>query len=225
MGIAYVGMILMFIPLIYPKFSSKKYSILWIAGAFIGMAVLNIISSTRNGGTVEADSLLMSALMSIEEMGASVRPVIESLNSAVSLDYPQTILYAFLEFIMPAGILDSIVPHSWTTHLGQWINTLHTEDNEWGFSFIAEAFVNFGYYGWLFMVFYGYLIAYLENESYKRIKEGHYLFAACFLVILARQLFYARAQIQLAIDFCRPAFYTFLFYLIFLKGKNKKVTY
>lgn len=222
MGIAYVGLILMFVPLVYPNLSSKKYSIIWMAGAFLGMAVLNIISSTRNGGTVEADSILMSALMSIEEMGASVRPLIESMNSAVSLGYPQTILYAFLEFVMPAGIVDCIVPHNWTINLGQWINTLHNENNEWGFSFTAEAFVNFGNYGWLFMIFYGYLIAYIENESYKRIKNGNYLFAACFLAILARQLFFARGQIQLSIDFCRPAFYTFLFYLFFLKRKTIK---
>lgn len=224
LGIVYLACIILVIPVLYPILIKKRFVWLWIIASFFGIGLLNIISDSRQYSLMEdisVDSWWMSFFLAISEMGGSMRPSIETMSSSVTLGNPQTILYAFLEFFIPAGILDAIVPHSWTTHLGHWINTLHDDDNEWGFSFIAEAFVNFGWWGWMFMILYGYLIAYLENESYKKIRRCNYFLAACFLAILARQIFYARAQMQLCIDFCRPAFYTYLFYIIFLSNPKK----
>lgn len=219
-GIPYFGAIFISVPIIYPRITEKKYSPIIMVAIFFGFSFISVISNLRHysigSGTSEYE-WWVSFLGTIEEMGGSARPAIETISTLNEDEYMLTIPYAVLQIFTPSTLLDSIVPSSWSVALGSWINTLHSEDNAWGFSFIAEAYANFGYYGWTFMVLYGYLISRWEIQSYKNVMKGKYLYAACFLAILCRQIFFARGQLQLGIDFFRPAFYVFLFYIVFLR--------
>lgn len=222
-AIPYFGALFISIPIIFPRIIQKKYYPFWAIGLIIGFASISIISNLRQsslGEGISENQWWMSFLATIEEMGGSERPAVETMSTIKEGNNMLTIPYAILQAFIPSSILNYIVPETWTVNLGSWINTLHNENNSWGFSFIAEAYVNFGYSGWIFMIIYGYLISSWEIKSYRNIMKGDYLFAACFLTILCRQIFFARGQLQLGIDFFRPTFYIFLFWLFFIKNNN-----
>lgn len=224
-AIPYLGALFVTVPIINRNITNKKYLPIWCSLGFIGFALISVISSTRAvalGNGFSVDSLGLSFMATIQEMGSSARPLLETMRTS-TVDYPQTFLYNTLLIFFPSSILDVITPADWQIHLGTWINTLHSDNNEWGFSFLAEAYLNFGRAGWVFMVFYGYLISLLENVSYRKILNDNYLFASCFLGILCRQIFFARAQFGLCIDFCRPAFYLFIIYILFFPHRKQPI--
>ncbi len=226
-ALPYLGALTITVPFVYPQVIKSKYIPLWALAAFIGFAFISVISSSRQstlGSGFEIDSIWLSFVNTIQEMGGSARPVIETMHNPIS-GYPQTILYNILLIFIPSNLLDFVTPEAWHTHLGTWINTLHSENNEWGFSFLAETYLNFGELGCFFMILYGYILSFLENTSYKKIINGNYLFAACFLSILCRQIFFARGQFGLCIDFCRPSLYIFIIYLLFFPKHNKSFKY
>lgn len=223
-GIVYFGALIVSLSLAFPRFTQKKYLPVWGVASFFGMAILSAISASRqSSGFAQGieGSWLLGFLASIQEMGSSSRTIIATMQEVDSTgNYFQTILYAVMEFFLPADIVNMILPDTASIAPGTWINTLHNENNEWGFSFISEAYLNYGKLGWIFMLFYGYIIAYMENISFKKyITSNNCIYALLFLPVLCRLIFYARGQMQLTVDFARPAFYAFVLLMIIKKGK------
>lgn len=223
-GIVYFGALILSLPLVFPRLTQKKYLPIWGVASFFGMAILSAISDSRQSTGfsqgVDGNSWL-GFLASIQEMGSSARTIIATMQEVDSTGtHFQTILYAIMEFFIPADVLNIILPESAAIAPGTWINTLHNDNNEWGFSFIAEAYLNYGKLGWIFMLFYGYVIAYMENISFKKyVTYNNCIYVVLFLPILCRLIFYARGQMQLTIDFARPAFYVFILLMLLKKSK------
>lgn len=225
-AIPYGGVLFIMAPIVWPSITQKKLLPIWIIVGFFCFAFISIISSLRqsslNGFAVES-SWWLSFLGTIDEMGASARPLVATMKETQNTGQVYfTIPYAILQFFIPSSLLDSIVPDNWLMNPSKWINTTHTSNNEWGFSFMAEAYLNFRYWGCLFMILYGYVIALWENKAYRKILNGSFLYAGCFLAILCRQIFFARGNLQLSIDFFRPAFYVFIIWYVVWNNKTFK---
>ena len=226
MAIIYVGALLITIPFIYPRLFQRKYYPYIFAVVFVGFSLISVISETRTGaiGTVSSGSegLLFSALSTMMEMGASQLPIMISIENFPQYQYSQTIIYFLLLGFIPAVMIDPLTPENWHIHLGTWVNEVsNTTTNELGFSWLAESYLNYGEFGWIFPILYGYFIAYAENGSLKRIMQGEYVLSICLLSFLCRQIFFARGQIGLSIDFYRPIVYVLILWIIIKHTKSK----
>lgn len=80
-----------------------------------------------------------------------------------------------------------------------------------GFSYIAEAYLNYGWFGWIFILLYGILIARLENMAYQDIMNGCF-FKITFLLWLAKQVFFARADLCLGENYIEYMIFTAVIY-------------
>ena len=155
-------------------------------------------------------------------MGISETPTLITMEAIEKgTPYMQTILFNILLGFVPSSVLEIFVPDTWTTHLGEWVNVVSgTTTTEWGYSWIAESYINYGEFGWIFTAVYGYFIAFAENYSLRKIKSGDYLLALCLISILCKQIFFARAQINLVMSFYKPCIY--ILYLWMLFGDKKR---
>lgn len=221
MAVVYVGALWLTVPMIYPQYFKKKYYPLMIVLALLLISSISIISDMRKtsvGSAYDQDSEMTALVASLNEMGISQMPTMVIIEHFHDEPYAQTILYATLLSVFPGFLLEEIVPSSWLIRVGSWAtdesNQLFTQV---GSSWLAESYLNFGEYGWLFTLFYGYLIAMAENVSLRRIMKGKYLLALCVLTCLCKQLFFVRAETILLVDYLKPCIYLGLLWLIFHK--------
>lgn len=228
MGIVYFGALLFMLPIVKPELFSKKTYLVWGIVAVLGLASINIISEMRtsslgSAATVSSDAGLAIALFnSINEMGASEYPTMITMDEvAKGFGHPQTFLYFILLGFVPSNVLDYFVPSSWSVQLGTWATQAADSYNtELGYSWIAESFMNFGAFGWIFTLFYGWFIAMAENYSIRRIRNGQVILAFCLLAYLCKQIFFARGQIYLSISFYRYSIYLIVLCLLFRLNKK-----
>ena len=230
MGIIYFGALFFILPIIKPEFFRKRTYIIWAIAAVLGLASINILSEMRTSSIGSASSLSATDLdiaifNSINEMGASEYPTIVTMSEVErGHDYPQTILYYLLLGFIPSGLLDALVPKSWTIQLGAWATEAVDSSYEIGYSWIAESYFNYGSYAWLFTMLYGWFIAMAENYSLRIINNGQKLLALCLLAFLCKQIFFARGQIYLSISFYRYSIILAIVYFLFgYKRKNKSI--
>ena len=228
MGIIYAGALLFSMPILYPRIFMRKYYAFWAIGLLLGISVLSIISTLRMqemGAISNETGLGLAFLNSINEMGISENPTIITMQQiSRGHDYIQSILYNIILGFIPDSLLKMIVPASWTTSLGQWVNeSADFQQTEWGYSWIAESYINYGQFGWIFTMVYGYFIAFAENYSLRKIKAGDYLLALCLISILCKQIFFARAQLNLFMTFYKPCIYIMFLWLIFGDKKRTKL--
>ena len=203
LAISFLCIFLIMLPITNPDLFKRKYYAVWIIGSIFFFSLLSVISSNRTSMLNDAlnteQNLLMNLYGTISEMGMSARTVTFTMDAIDqgNVDYHQTILYTLITSLVPftndlAILEEQYLPlATWVSHYaGSYTTGL-------GYSFIAEAYMNFGWWGWLFMLLYGWFIAYAEITAYRKILNGRYYWALCLLIILSRQVFYARAQIEL----------------------------
>ena len=90
-----------------------------------------------------------------------------------------------------------------------------------GGSYIAESFANFGWYGCIYTLFYGWMIAFLEGYAYQNLNSSQKrLLSIAILALLLRQVFYARAQLDLCAFDLRMLFLIWLVTIVFNKNRN-----
>lgn len=226
MCIVYVAALWLTFPMVYPKYFQKKYYPIILSLAIVAIASINILSQMRTVGISEGNDIdtgEMGVLFaSFREMGISQVPTMITIEYFQQQGYSQTILYFLLLSIFPSSILTQILPESWQLRIGAWTTDIsNTTFTQWGSSWLAEGYINYGEFAWLFTLIYGYLIAWGENGSLKRIMNGKYLLAVCILACLCKQIFYARAEMCLLIDYCKPCIYIGIIWLI---TNRKKVS-
>lgn len=229
MAIIYVGVLFLTLPIVKPNWFGRKTSYLWILVGVMGIAGLSVISELRTGTLGEMSSssemeMGMALFNSVAEMGASEYPTMITIDE-IKMGFPhsQTILYHLLLGFFPASVLNLVVPSNWTIQLGTWATEAVASDyNELGYSWIAESYMNYGSFGWLFIAIYGWFIVMAENYSLRRIKNGQYLLALCLIALLCRQIFFARGQISLCLPFYRNSIYLLIISLIFYHPIQKR---
>lgn len=225
MAIIYVGALIACASITHHQFFTKKYAIWWGAAFVFGFAMISALSTARRtaigSGSFEFN-LLYNLNSTLHEMGASAKPILYTMKYIDNGgEHYQTILFTLFHGVLPTAVTNFFGLNKWNVHLGTWVTAYSgITYTELGYSFIAEAYMNYGNVGWLFMIIYGAFIAFAENTAYKRIVEGGYLYPAVMILLLSKQVFFARGNLELIDTFYRYSFYVFIFWIIVTAARN-----
>lgn len=228
LAIRYVGVLLVTTPIVYPQYFKKRYWIIWTFVAFVGFSFLSIISANRTSNLsgdsfATEESLQFNALSTVSEMGMSAHPLVATIetNEGGTPHY-QTILVSLIRALVPISSELEIV-QSQNVHLADWVTEyVGSFSRGLGYSCIAEVYMNYGWFGWIFMFVYGYFIAYAECTAYRNIVKGKYLYAVVLLSILCVQIVWARGQFSDYVGTWRDAIYILILGLLFKSYKKNK---
>lgn len=209
----YLSVLIITVPITHPNLFKKKYALGWTIIFIVCFTLLGWTSVHRqtaiNAETISTgNSFLGYFIDTISEMGMSARTsllTIEAINSGFPTH--QTILNTLINAFIP--LVSNV----------EWITAEYISCSTWvseyaqsfysglGYCFIAEAYMNYGKYGWILLLPYGCFLAYGENTAYRRLIQGKYLYALILLVILSRQVFFARGQFDLIAGTLRISIY------------------
>lgn len=229
-AIPYITFFLITLPVTNSNLFKKKLIPIWIVGAFFFVIFLGIISSTRTEGSVDLsqsgnESTAVSFYVALADVGASAETIGLTMNECdKGMPHYQSILYSIItviprrvlklpeELFQMSGWQAMSSPGSFMSHKVGLLG--------FGFSYIAEAYLNYGWFGWIFILIYGFGIARLENMAYQDIMKG-YFFKITFLLWLAKQVFFARADLCLGENYIEYMVFTAILYKLF--GSKEKL--
>lgn len=215
-----------------PRYLSRKKVVLYILASFVFLAVSGSIAELRShdlnsilSGNVKGivqKGLFYRIGDVIQEMGSSARTILLTMHrNDIGIPHQSTIFYDFIQSFIPQDVLDAVgiyeptiaVPSAWITY--------HTNSSSGlGYSIIAEAYLNYGYSGFIFTGIYGFIVSYLELYCIKKSKEGKILVPTLIIYVLANQIFYARAHFGLATSRIRISFILMIVYYFYKKIKK-----
>ena len=212
LSITYIGILLLLVPISHGKLFQKRYVWAWIIGSVFAFSLLGVVGDNRNDLNVSIfssdNSMGANIISTVAELGGSARPAVYAMEAANNgvFNY-QTIFSTIIRAIIP---LSSHIPSIKVNNvvLSEWITDYaNNRSSGLGFSCIGELYVNFGQLGWIFMLLYGYFIAYAENESYKRIIRGDLLYPLVLLTFLCTMVPWARSEFVRCINVVRYGVY------------------
>lgn len=221
LAIRYIAIVLITLPITYPNLFKKRFTILWIVVAFVAFSFLSVISTSRkenlSGDAIQSgNSVGYNALATMSEIGGAARPAALTMeaNENGMLHY-QTILVSVVRAVIPlSSNLHIVQEHN--ISLAEWVtNYAGSYWSGLGYSDIGEVYMNYSWYGWIFMLFYGWFIAFAENTSYRLITKRKYLTPVVLLTILIVHLVWARGQISDFVGIWRSSLYLLILGLFF----------
>lgn len=223
LSITYVAILLLMAPITYRNLFQRKYILAWIIGGIFAFSLLGVIGANRNNLNSNifssSDGLSANIISTVAEMGGSARSAVYAIDAADHglLNY-KTIPTTLVRAMIPMSSRLSSVKEN-NVGLSDWItNYANNLSSGLGFSCIGELYVNFGMFGWIFMLFYGYFIAYAENESCKRILLGDLLYPLFLLTFLCIMVPWARGEFVRCLDVVRYGMY-FIIGKFLIRGK------
>lgn len=168
---------------------SKKAILIGLIGAFFMLQVLAYIANTRGAArsfTIEKTEISdNAAVQAIAEMGWTQFCLIETMKLVPQQDdyrYGKSYIYAFTSIIPNLGFW-KIHPAKTESNLGDWLsNSLQTNFGT-GFSMCAEAWANWGSYGFLIFYLWGALLGSLFGRIETTIKNGNIALLVFLLII------------------------------------------
>lgn len=173
---------------LFHKLAVKKILILGVS-VYLGLIVLFVVKKTRNsvGNTLETYSELLSSYESspifstISEMGHSMYPLAATMDLVpASEDYRYGTSYLWgLTTLVPNIGFGERHPGVVNANLGEWLMKKEGLQFGPGYSLTAEAYINFGYFGFIFFFIYGYLLA-----KYCRFINKRYIYEKPFMIII-----------------------------------------
>lgn len=226
LAIRYLTITMMCLPMTHPRLFTKKLIVVWIVGVILGFAGLSIISASRTQ-TLSAsnfdmsNSLSMALVNSMDEMGNSERPAVLAITEADGgLGNKQTFLSTIVCGFVP---FTSNMPYFQENlfYMGNYLTEKVNSLSGLGSSYIGECYLNYGWLGYLFMLLYGYMVAYGENEANKKVLRGDYLAALLLFAILSRQVAFGRAEFVRLAPLFRWIEIIFIFSLFFRHKKKR----
>lgn len=204
----------------YRKINTKKVAII---GLFFLFVVFPLIKNFRNapesatvGDLVKYTIESVQEMAILREMGGSAKTVgytMELVPIVRDYDYGTGYLWATTS-LLPNFFNEEVHPAITHANYAQWLTR---EINPWaaetgggvGFSFIAEAYINFAYFGLIFLFFLGRSLVKLEKLA--DTKSIYIIVLSCFLSFF---LMYSRGQF---LDMTRSfVWYSLGPYLLFL---------
>lgn len=212
LSITYVGILLLMAPISHASLFKKKYIGAWMLGGVFAFSLLGVVGANRNYINVSIvssdNSISKNIITTVAEMGGSARSAVYAIEAADKgiFNY-QTIIVTIIRAVVP---LSSYIPDIKGNNvvLSEWVTDYAQNfSSGLGFSCIGELYVNFGKFGWIFMLLYGYFIAYAENESYKRIIQGDLLYPLVLLTFLCTMVPWARSEFVRCINVVRYGIY------------------
>lgn len=217
------GVVLAVVLLVYyhtcvRPFRFRQFALLAIGGYFF-VAALGVIAHTRD----EANADFMDAyldrksenpfLEAVSEMGGSMFPLAETMRLVPRRsDYRlgTTYLYSLTSVIPNVGFWD-LHPAMRYGDLGGWLQRTLDLGYGPGYSIVAEAYINFGRAGFLFMFCFGFVLARLFHIDAVRLGNPLLVLLSlllCFLILktvrnsflaTVRSLFYYLLPIYLIV--------------------------
>lgn len=169
----------------------KNFAIISVIGYFFlsFLSVIAIVRTQSETGLSEyidvynnTDGLIG---LTISEMGGSMFPLVTTLDLVpqfYTFRGGSTYLYA-LSSIIPNFGFWSIHPAMVNANLGDWLQDVMNLHSGPGYSIVAEAYINFGYYGFIFMYFFGYALSkIMQNINTYNIRRNPVIIV-CSLVL------------------------------------------
>lgn len=224
-AIPYVSLFIITLPLTNERLFNKKFIPIWIVGVLAGIIFLGIISSTRTGESVNlsdassGEGAAVSFYASMADIGVSANTIANTMDLCdKGMPHYQSILYTITTVIprkvLKIPITDIFNVDGALSSPGAYTSGMLRTPGA-GYSFIAEAFLNFGWFGWVYMIFYGFLIARFESLAYQDFIKNQMFFKIVFLLFLSKQIFYARGELCLAEDYIEYMIFMAILYKLF----------
>jgi len=195
-------------------FTKKDYIILSIGTVFL-LILMSALATTRNEGgrSLDVDSFSSDdnmAVKAIAEMGGSQSCLVKTMELVPSATedfrYGRTYFFAFTTIIPNLNFWD-IHPAKKYANSSDWLTDKLGLSYGTGFSMTAEAYINFGYFGILVFLLFGYLFAKIFGSIDSAIKK-HDMGRVVFLLIIF--WFALKLPRNNFINIVRPFFYIVL---------------
>lgn len=191
------AIIISIIVLIYILFNrlSIKWAILTFAVAYISLNMLIVvrnirgdISTTSIYNAFNENSNTSSPISSVvSEMGFTFYPIAKTIEIKNSPHeeflYGKSFLWSFTTIVPNLNFWD-IHPAKKYANMSDWITKKLNFTYGIGYSLIAEAYANFGLFGFVFMFAYGYLLTRLFSASSKYNASKNLISLCVSLIIL-----------------------------------------
>lgn len=222
LSITYVAILLLMAPITHRNLFQRKYILVWSLVGLFAFSLLGVIGNNRNDLNSNifssSDGITANIITTLAEMGGSARSAVYAIDAADHgvLNY-RTIPTTLIRAVIPMSSRLSEMKQN-NVGLSDWITDYADNSSSGlGFSCIGELYVNFGKFGWIFMLLYGYFIAYAENESYRRILKGDLLYPLFLLTFLCTMIPWARSEFVRCLNVVRYGLY-FILGKFFIKG-------
>ncbi|MBR6655390.1 MAG: O-antigen polysaccharide polymerase Wzy [Alistipes sp.] len=222
-SIVLISIMIVTLPIVKPQWFKKKYIIGWLGAAVLFFGALSFITSSRSSQLGSDTSVSMDTFEDVSpvvstmlEMGASAKTVVLTME-AVDAGFPhhQTILYSTLNAIIPGFNYTGVLANEYLQLSGWVTDYANSLFSGLGYSIIAEAYMNYGRYGWIFMIIYGFILAYAEIFAYKKYRTGEYLIPVILLLLLSKNVFSVRGELALLIGHVRMSIYILIITLLY----------
>lgn len=152
---------------IYHKVKWKKILIIGV-GVYVILNVLFLVKKTRQRASTSLKTYIeiltdkenspVSATLS--EMGHSMYPLAATMDIVPQQeDYRYGTTYFWATTAIIPNVFGDKHPAQKYANLGQWLMKKQQLDYGPGYSIAAEAYINWGYYGFVFFIVFGYLMA------------------------------------------------------------------
>lgn len=202
-----------------------KKKIIYLLGILLGMNILSVIGNLRNLSLASIDlqtiknifgfGILYTVTDLIQEMGSTSRCIMVTMsNVGVMGSGKSTMVYAFLKSFLSVSTLEKLGFSGYENSLSMWVTskgggTMGTAS--WGYSVIAEAYYDYGKYGWIALFILGMIWMIIENLINKNIARHRYVVAVTGVYLLSYLVFAARAELLLYSVPARYCFYIVVF--------------
>ncbi len=162
-GMMVILSIILLIYVLFHHLSMKKILII-ASSCYCVFALFAILAGTRSSGISNLSSGNLydekkgnPVLFTLSEMGASIQPLMRTMYiipNSQDFRYGESYMYAVSTIIPNIGIW-KIHPATKHSNLGNWLKDYYNLPFGPGYSIVAEAYYNFGYYGFIMMFFLG----------------------------------------------------------------------
>lgn len=190
---------------------SKKGVVLLLISAIGLLSVLSAIEETRNDynrslSDIKIEQSYEGVVNTVAEMGLSMSCLIktqELVPESENYRYGKTYLYSFTTIIPNLGFW-KYHPAKKEANMSEWLTEKMGLSYGTGFSTCAEAYINFGFWGWLMMMLLGYVLAGLSSIMEKAVKANNCPMIIFSLIML---VFILKLPRNNFIGIVRPFFY------------------
>lgn len=154
-------------------------------------------------------------ISTINELGGSMTPLLEVINilpGQIDFKHGQSYVASFSTLVPNVfHFMGPVHPGSEKAHLAEWLMKYVNKDHGLGFSMIAESYYNFGYFGAIVFLLWGYFFGKLLE-----IRQGEKNPLRLFVVFASLFLLFALPRTE-SIGFVRNFVYYIVFVMILIK--------
>ena len=206
---------------------TKKQLIIVALGGMVVLSLLSYIRQTRNSSnrSMNITNMLLDdngAVQTIAEMGNTMFCMIHTMEFVPAEEdyrYGKSYAYSFTTLIPNLGFWEEH-PAKKEANLGEWLTNKMELSYGSGYSMVAEAYMNFGPYGFIMMYILGFFFASMFGVLESAIKKKNAPVIVFTLIVFWMSLRLPRNSF---IGLVRSLFYYgFLLYLI-IKNKKKPI--